>query len=101
MAETGMQSGGYASYGQHLLGEAGPEFVMSNPLTRLAEKAIGGRLNQQNLAAALQMAAQNNTFNIGLQGGSGALSYSDKQEIVSMTLDGLAFEIERAMVGVA
>lgn len=49
----GHQSGGYADYGLHRLGEGGREFVMSNPTTRAAERLAGGRLTQDRLLSAM------------------------------------------------
>lgn len=52
-------SGGYASYGQYLLGDnpsGGPgsqEFVMSGSTTKAAEEIIGSQLTQQSLIRAL------------------------------------------------
>lgn len=48
---TRRASGGYAS-GIILTGEEGPEFVLDAQTTRAAERAIGGRLTQQNVLGA-------------------------------------------------
>ena len=48
-----LASGGYASKGLHSLSEKGTEFVLNADTTRNAERAIGGRLTQENAMAYL------------------------------------------------
>jgi len=48
-----LAGGGYAGFGQYTMGEEGTEFVLNNSSTRMAEQAIGGRLTQNNILAAM------------------------------------------------
>jgi hypothetical protein len=45
--------GGYAVRGLYVLGEEGREFVLNTRTTKLAEMAVGGRLDQDAILAAL------------------------------------------------
>jgi len=45
--------GGYMFNGLYRTGEQGDEFALSNPTTRIMERAVGGRLTQENIVTAL------------------------------------------------
>jgi len=57
-------TGGYVGYGTYSIEKGKKEFILNDSSTRLAEKLIGGSLNQSNLLAALSQ-------------GGGGVGYSD------------------------
>jgi hypothetical protein len=61
VARPGMAAGGY-TYGE-VIQTHGIEFVTNPATTRALERMIGGRLNQQNLIAAVSGGGQNITLN--------------------------------------
>lgn len=90
-------SGGYASFGEYLLGERGTEFVMSAPATQAAERMIGGRLDQQNILAAMS-GRNGGGMVVNLHLPSGVMSMADRRAIINASsesaLNGLARALE-------
>jgi hypothetical protein len=70
-------SGGYATFGQYLLGDnptggrGKPEYVMGGNLTELAERVLGGEITQKKLSAMFSM----------LGGHKNNVTYNDQRRI--------------------
>lgn len=74
----GFQHGGYAGMGVFRMGEAGREFVLSNPTTMAAERLMGGRLSQAGVLGAMASGGGPSVHNSFVF--QGRLSEDEKEE---------------------
>lgn len=96
---TPKSDGGYAPYGQYLLGDAPgggrgkKEYVLGGDLTELAERVLGGQLSQSKFAALLSQVGGGGRSNITYNDGrriDSRISNTDRQKLLDDTLGALA-----------
>jgi len=96
-------SGGYATYGTYLLGDAmgggrgKTEYVLGGDVTELAERVMGGRISRSKMIAMLSAVnggSRNNvTYNDSRRIES-RVSDADRQRMIDDTLDALSIALE-------